>query len=324
MSSTGGGIATTFPLFCFAFALAYYFLYNTAPFAINSSLGLPTNFNRSISKPWRRNYQHGVKKNIWYLLIGFSFLIVSFASHKRGIYFLLPTFICISVPFLMLIGKEGRGSVKKLFPLIFLGLIVVVYGASHTRKLTVDNSRNSFSSRHVLNYSVAYSTGTNTGGATMGRISSTMRAITSLASDADGRWWCGLGPHTFYGHSTSVGEFNILYGITGFCRELVATGYFGAILYFMLFLYFAKRLLKHITKENNPYWKSLRAGAFWATIVFFLSYFGYNSSFSVSGVLVFTYFFIVGIVLSPHRAAVSDLQSSAQKQNYNTTMRRIP
>ena len=167
ISATGGGIATSIPLFGIAYAIAFYILYK------------------------RRNL---------YLILGFSLLFVAFASGKRGIYYYVPVFISISYFIIVLMNRNFRKrTFATLLILIILSAGATYYGVTRTPTLNPQGTYGGgFDAKYVVDYAVLYSS-RERGTLTTGRWSTTMRTLGSLIGGEDlNLWWSGLGPDTLY------------------------------------------------------------------------------------------------------------------------------
>ena len=225
MSSTGGSLATVWPL---TFTPYFFFRY-------------------VVNGKWKD------------LLIIGGLVLIGYASGKRAVYFLIP--ISILIFYLGFIGNKIfvfriRNKIRLLSIGFFLFFILLL-GISRTQSLAQGQGFSIDSLSNAIGYVGEYSTMESYDGQSTGRLSTTQKAIQGIWSDTD--IFFGKGLTTFKGEITYSG-YNIGYGITGFIRELISIGLPGSIIFILFYLKILfglrklKRLFLHDFFNNDFFW----------------------------------------------------------------------
>lgn len=248
MSSTGGSLATVWPL---VFA-PYFFI----RYAIKGS-----------------------KKDLLYIA---GLLFIGFVSGKRGVYFLVPINVLLTyVLFVLPHRKSIELNTSRVLSFSSVMVILLMIGVSNTESLAGSEGFGFSVFGNAIDYAEEYSFNTSAvTGESIGRSSATLSMINNIGNNWNSFFGNGL---SVLKGEISFEEYNIGYGITGFIREVVSVGIIGTILYVLFYFFFYLRILK----VRKSYSSLLNSESLFALSTFTLSafisilivFFGYSRVF---------------------------------------------
>lgn len=213
MSSTGGSLATVWPLTF----VPYYVL-------------------RFVIK--------GQWKNLAFV-IGLVFL--GYASGKRAVYFLIP--ISLIIIYYAFLGSKIFIYNTRIKPRLLLSIsflfFVLLLGISGTESLAQGNGFSLNSLDSAINYIGDYSTQESVlNGESIGRTSSTKNVFNGLWKDNNAFFGNGL---TAVKGEFKFSKYKVGYGMTGLNRELISIGFIGGLLYILFYI----KLLAMMSKGKH-------------------------------------------------------------------------
>lgn len=226
MSSTGGSLATVWPLTF----VPYYFL-------------------RFVIK--------GQWKNLFFIA---GLIFLGYASGKRAVYFLIP--ISLFIIYYAFLGSKifiKKKGIKRrvLFSGCFL-FFVLLLGIASTESLSQGNGFSLESLTSAFNYVEEYSTQESAiNGESIGRTSSTKNVFNGLWKDSNAFFGNGL---TSVKGEFEFSKYNMGYGMTGLIRELISIGFIGGILYLLFYIILlaimrkGKRYMLGLEFDKEVFW----------------------------------------------------------------------
>ncbi|MBA2881476.1 hypothetical protein HNR65_001803 [Desulfosalsimonas propionicica] len=274
----GGGLSTAIPMFMTGYLLVFYTAY----------------------RRW-----------LPYLIGIVAFAAFGIIGGKRATFLTVPLAGVFALYVVHSIGSIETGSVRnKIFALVILGLI----SFTAMKFLPSLNPENRVQGRVDISYAAdhafEYSFGQSQEGATTGRMSTTIRAL-SLSSETFHKALFGFGPGSMMKSRFGVGmerkqsgrhawrgvdpRTGIVYGMTGFAWLLLQVGYPGTLLWFT-FLFFMFRTFKRAAAlQNDPFWQAISLGvACHMMVVLFISGF-YNAGLVMGDLGTFLVYFILAL-----------------------------
>ncbi len=228
--------------------------------------------------------------------------IVAYASQKRGIYYYIPMLMIAEYIIYTRREKKNRSKATWTRFMVVCGLlsILTAYGVQTTLRLE-DIEADSVSEHVALLVTFGWTYSTDeVRGYTTGRFSTTQRVMESFGDGDIGHILLGWGPETVMGTGERVEELQIMYGITGWVRDIIGTGWPGATFGVLFFFFWWRRLRKFKNVETIPYWRALALGVEGCFIVFALMHFTYNAVFTTCGPLTFAMFYFTTLLVSPY------------------------
>lgn len=271
-SISGGAHATTLPLFAICFGLAFFIYY------------------------WQ---------SMKIFLLTISFLIIGFASNKRGVWFYAPPLAMLEY-FIFLFRERQYFNINYIARMaILFALILFVSISAYLHIMGKEKINLGF--KPDLAYSLAYSRDYNEGidyrGATIGRASTSRRTYDALQNYGIKTNLVGWGPGSTMGTGASFDVLDISYGIVGWARDVINIGWVGMLV--IVLFYFRLWLLvkRQSVIEEDPYWKAFSFGTFMAYFVFVIDHFSYGTVFTESGLLNYVLMYATAVVLSPYHQA---------------------
>jgi len=305
MTTAGGGLATLFPLLTVSYALGYYFY---------------------------------VRRSLWVLLAGFSFLLVGFASGKRAIYFVVPA-LALAIIILYCWLERGRMLAAVLPRLILhLGLCAmavlpaVVYGISHSDGIGVSSDGATVSEifEHALDYAQVYEYGRANNGMVAGRSGASEKVFEAIMDEPVSTLLFGWGPAALMpkrGDALQGGggfrPLGITYGIVGWSHDAISIGLPGTALHLLFLLTLARGLYRRTRQADlSTLWRGLCFGTLAGFVGLLYSYLFY----SVPHVLVeFVLYFYVAIVLSPlYRLRLTSMYDAYSRLRFRIVPVTVP
>jgi hypothetical protein len=274
----GGGIATTFPLFALAFMFSFYIY----------------------------------RKNVIYLILGFLFLIVGYASGKLGIYVLFPivltigTFLYLKIEKIPYFNKE---LLKFSFGFLFFLLIFLTllpFADPRTKRLDLKNSNSIERLSSFINFSEEQEQNSFDKRYTTSRSGTSLRVIEETFRRPIETFLFGNGFKAYQDidHSNSGGafeEYGIIYGITGWTYDAITYGWPIVFIHLSFYYFYFRKLRERIiNKISDSYLRILNFSLLLNFYVFLFNYFFYNNQFTVGGWIICIYMYFTGIVLSPN------------------------
>ena len=246
------------------------------------------------------------KNDKMYLFLILGFIFMGWTGEKRGIYFyLIILFLFGYFSYLVFLKVNFKSQLKIIFvrlPFIVLILYAIFYfGVRFSPTLNPERIvGGSFDMDHVSEYIYQYSYRTNEDGLGIGRLSGLSTSFDYFITKSDLKTlFFGQGPSTLVGqfddvNSTQFGVASYL-GINGWTTSLISTGFFGAILFSLIYFFISYNCYKVFLIEKNKYWRSVIFGTYLICFVFMLDFFTYTrASFnSVPLNLILLYFFSV-------------------------------
>jgi hypothetical protein len=289
MTTTGGELATVFPLFAMCFTIAFYFY---------------------------------VKNSVWVMLAGLSFGLIGYASGKRAIFFLMPLFLVICFGLFSIFERKAmtrrfirRFVLHALFCLL-LFLPLWLTGIETTEGTSSDGEEKSLYGkvRHAIEYAAEYETGEAEWGnkGTSGRVSTSIHVLQTLCAWRLERILIGWGPGSFTTKSdeqTAMGRgfasLDIAYGIVGWSQDTICIGVPGMLLLCGAYgLAFRRCIIVRNMSLLSPYWKAIHFGTVLGFIVFFYEYLFYGSLILMSNPITFVLLFYAALLCSPHSGII--------------------
>ncbi len=283
-SISGGAHATVLPLFAMSFGLAFFLYY---------------------------------RKNVTTLFVTLAFLIIGYASNKRGIWLYTPPLLMLEYFIFMLRERKliNPGHVARFAILVALISVISVIGL--LKIMSQDEKKAGFKRdlSYALSYSQEYSEGETAGGLTMGRISTSRRTLYALEDGDIRSFTIGWGPGALMGTGSSFEPLSILYGIVGWARDVISIGWIGMIIFVLFYFRLWFLVRRQASKENDPYWRAFSFGTFMAYFIFTIDHFTYGTIFAEWGLLTYVLMYATAIVISPYhqeirQAALTSPESS--------------
>ncbi|MFC1462232.1 hypothetical protein ACFLQU_01380 [Verrucomicrobiota bacterium] len=271
VSATGGGMATSLPLFGMAYFIAFYLYCGRKP---------------------------------WLLVVAFMFPVVGYASHKRAIYFALPFLVVTEYLWFML--RERRMAVAaewvRLAVAIGFTMATMLYGIRNTARIAVyDADGIGEELTHAADYAQEYTVG-ETKGQTTGRIATSARVLHAARERDLGHVLFGWGPGAMMGTGGKFDELEIIYGATGWARDVISVGWLATLNFCLFFLSYWLRLGAVGRLPGTSHWKALCLGTHMAFMVFVFTHFFYGCAFSMGGTLSFPLFIMASLLVAPRHA----------------------
>jgi len=265
---SGGGGATSFSMFAMALFFSFYL------------------------------YKH----NTWLLLLTITSPVIGFASEKRAIFYYIPI-IVLAVFIMYKIRESLRERTSNVFSFIFVFCAILLffsYGIENTTRIRDVEARSKTEwVAGILSFGWSYSFEEREGLST-GRISSTQKVMQAAHQKDIEHLFFGWGPKSTVGKGGSFEELDIIYGITGWMRDIVSVGWPGATILLFFFFHWWRRLRRFRDVEVTSYWRALSLGVSGCFLVFFLIHFTYDSIFTATGVLLFSLMYFTAVLVSPY------------------------
>lgn len=246
---------------------------------------------------------HKKKSLMLYVILIIGLLLIGFASGKRAIWIYTP--LLFTSIFIIYIRVKNRISLEQLWKYSMIILFVVGLALySGGRLIPTLNPENevggTFDIEYMIYYAHEYSTRTTGTGETFGRINTTKRVIEVVSQNKETMLF-GFGPDAIERGENArerTSEFGVSYGLTGFSYTLLTTGFLGAILIPILYLFFCFKVMSNFKNMKRGYQKALAFGFIVSTSVFLIDFFTYSKSFLYSEVMYVTYFYLLGSLLN--------------------------
>jgi hypothetical protein len=282
MEYGGGAIATVFPVFAFSCLLAFFLHYNRPIF----------------------------------LIAGFSFFVVGYASGKLGIYFLIPPMLVLGV-ILYAVGEGVPSALHRSGVIVLIAactLPFLVFLLSGTPRLETKSLQNETG---LYNKIVAFSRHNYTGQTTSEsrwytttRLGTSRRVLDETLQGSPLFFLFGRGPHVCLGESTQSGEavsrYGIVYGLVGWSQDAMAVGWPAIFVHVGFYIYLFYLLLKR-RSPREPYWRAIRLTVQLGFFVFLFSYLLYSAHFTTGGWLNSVYLCFLAVLLAPQYREVLDV-----------------
>ncbi|REG89966.1 hypothetical protein C8N41_1011214 [Winogradskyella sediminis] len=277
MSSLGGTTATVFPLLISTLVLIYYL------------------FSPKLS----------TKALIMLSLFLFSGFLVGYSSGKRGIYFIIP--IILTVTLIMALPKLKKTGYfnRKISGLALAGSLIfplMIFGIMNSKGLNYTLSGNESASEVIsrsITYADGYENATDQYGNTTGRSNTTLRILENTLSDPL-LFFIGYGFGATKEEAT-LKSLGFVYGIVGFTRDLISGGVFLSLLTIVILgrvIYVNKSIKTDVTTIVR------RA----ILIIFLYIHLFYSSDFTVSIKINLIVIIIMALLNSPvHHMILIDL-----------------
>lgn len=236
-------------------------------------------------------------KNIKWLLLSISLILIGFASGKRGVIFYFPlTLLFVYFSYVKFQNISKAKYVPKLLFLSFFALGIFLIGTLNNESLRTDNKYLN-SQRNALSYASEYTNARSYDGYIIGRTGASSEVLRRTGSNGF-QDLLGFGPLTLMGNSGDFFYYNIDYGIVGWSKEVISVGWLGMIAYLLLYV----SIYRGIRKRKNSFRNTFLAPYFVAVksfyVVFIVIFFTYSVSFSTSGVAAFYFMIFSGILYS--------------------------
>jgi hypothetical protein len=278
MMSGGGGPATTFPMFAFAFMFSFFL--------------------------FTQKYKH--------IIAAFSFLIVGYASGKLGVYFLIPLIAFIAIVMFnkyhkvnILSGKIFK-NITIMLSLILLIALILPNADKRTERLNLGSLSIIDRIERFINFSFEASNKSVDSEYTGSRSATSLRIINETFNRPPNVFFMGQGFDAYesIGHSFGEGafeEYGIVYGITGWSYDALIYGWPLMFFHVGFFVFLFIRLNKIRKKYRFKYpWNVYLFSSQLVFFVFLFNYFFYNNNYTVGGWMIFIHMYFYAILLSPH------------------------
>lgn len=277
ISVSGGTLSTMIPLFAISFLLSYYL--------------------------------HERKTK--YLLIIAGFLFMGFTGAKRGIWFYTPVlillawFLYIRLNHLKIFTRRSAGF---LIPALLFIPAIFYFGVRYNPTLNPEKKiGGEFDMEYVNQYVIEYTFDESENlDVTHGRGANFLRVLNRLFHGNPIHFILGYGPDAAKGVRTYGegiwGEFGISGPVTGFSTHLVQLGILGCLIIILAFSNVFQIFKKIYQHTGDPLLRIVTFGGGMATILFFIDYFTYSSSYlTTTFPISFTYFYILGYAINRYR-----------------------
>jgi hypothetical protein len=272
-----GGIATTFPMFAFSCMLAFFLYYNRPIF----------------------------------LIAGFSFFVVGFASGKLGVYYLVPLMLVVGI--VLYAVNEGLPSAiwrcRAIVLIVACTLPFLVFLLFQTGRGETEDLKREVGLRNKIATFLSYSTRKTDRGSrawyTTTRMGTSQRVIDETLQRGPLVFLFGQGPHVFLSMSGQLGEgaydkYGIIYGTVGWSTDALAVGWPAMFAHLGFYTYLFYLLLRNRSQMvRGPYWKALGLAVQLGFFVFLFSYLLYSIHFTGGGWLSSVYLYFLAVLLAP-------------------------
>lgn len=260
LGNTGGVLATVFTIFIMPFFLYYYLKV----------------------------------KNIYYLILSLSTLIIGIASGKRAVIFY---FLILSVITIFKSQKNKLNPFKVILPVVLI-LISVNIAILNVSSGVIDGVFEDFTGNYgeATTYAIEYSTGLDTRSNATGRIGASQNIITNISDKNNiDRLFFGYGPSTLMGEMI-FRPFNIVYGIVGWGMDVISVG-LPALVIYCIIIYILWRRVKRIKTTNDMYFNALLIGTRMAFITWFIAHFTYSGIYVKGPIPVLIFMGLCGFLI---------------------------
>lgn len=271
-SISGGAHATTMPLFAILFGLSFFLYY------------------------WR---------SIYIFLLSLSFLIIGYASNKRGIWLYAPP-LAILEYYLFLFRERQLFKFSHVARMTVISVVILVISISGYLKIMEKSTENTGFKpdlAYSLAYSRDYSEGVDYRGMATGRISSSRHTYNALQNYGMKTNLVGWGPGSTMGTGSQFDPLDIAYGIVGWARDVINIGWLGMIVLVLFYCRLWILVKRQSLMEDDPYWQAFSFGTFMTYFVFAIDHFSYGTVFTESGLLNYVLMYATALVLSPYHQA---------------------
>lgn len=295
MFNGGGGPATTFPMFAFAFMFAF-FLY---------------------------------KEKFKYFIAGTLFFIVGYASGKLAIYFFIPLIAIIGIIIFSKFEKKPMFNKKMLAPAlglcgILIGITLILpYADQRTQRF--DWSRLNLIDRVVffVEFSQLAEAGKLGEPYSGSRSETSRRVIDETFKSPPNVFLFGKGFKSYeaIGHKIGQGafeEYGIVYGITGWTYDALIYGWPIMIFhvgFFITLLYKINTIRKFFVIK--PFWKIYILAITLNFFTFFINYFFYNVNYTIGGWMICIHLYFAALILAPQYRNMVAVSEYDQVKNLN-------
>jgi hypothetical protein len=274
MTSGTGGIATTLPMFAFGCMLAF-----------------SLHCNRPI-----------------FLVVGFSFFLIGYASGKLAVYYFLP--LTLIVGLVLYAVAEGlpraiRRS-RAVVPLVVCALPFAVFLLSHTAR--TESLQKEAGLYNKIDAFVNYTRRTAVerhSWYTTTRLSTSVRVIEETFHRDPSVFLFGQGTGVFRLMSGEADEgaydkYGIIYGTVGWSQDALAVGWPAMFAHAAFYTYlFCLLLTNRGGGALDPYWKAVQLAGQLGYFVFVVVYFTYSIHFTVGGWISNVYLYFLAVMLAP-------------------------
>jgi hypothetical protein len=296
----GGGLTTMFPIVVISYCISWYVLY---------------------------------KKSLWYLIISGGFILWGIIGAKAALLFLYPiTFF--GLYYVLIIKRTGFKffeNVKSISFLTIISVIIIFILISLQPRL---NKQREVGGRvdlsYALEFSKDYSTGNKFGSEkyVTGRIATTKLAFNQFIDDGFTNFVFGYGPGALTPSILSGGksyDFRLdrivnSYGMTGLVRIWAEYGFFGVILFCVLFAIFCWRSWRWYLLETSMYWKGFAAGSFFFSTLILFIFLTYNKV-PVEGETLLPVFYYAMAVVYRNHLTEKTFKKGIQKDRLNIVIK---
>lgn len=274
MGSQGGEIATTFPMFAFSCMLAFFLYYNRPVF----------------------------------LAAGFSFVLVSYASGKLGIYYFLPVMLVLGL--MLYAAAEGLQSAIKrslVAALLAVGVLpFLLLLLSHTDR--AEMVQDEIGVRNKVGSFLSYTRDTNLESKTWyttSRVGTSKRVIEETFRREPSVFLFGQGTSVLLDISGlaeegAYDEYGIIYGMVGWSTDALAVGWPAMFAHIGFYSYLFYLLLRsRPTLGLDVYWKAILLTVQLGFFVFFITYTLYAIHFTTGGWLSSVHLYFLALLLAP-------------------------
>ncbi|MEO1033012.1 MAG: hypothetical protein AAFX55_16530 [Bacteroidota bacterium] len=264
LGNTGGVLATIFTIFIMPFFLFYYLKV----------------------------------KNMYYLLLSLSTLVIGIASGKRAVIFY---FLILSIITIFKSQKNKLNPFKVVLPVVLI-LISVNIAILNVSSGVINGVFEDFTGNYgeATTYAIEYSTGLDTRANATGRIGASQNIITNITDPENiDRLFFGYGPSTLMGEMI-FRPFNIVYGIVGWGMDVISVGLPSLIIYCII-IYMLWRRIRKIKTTNDVYFNTLVIGTRMAFITWFIAHFTYSGIFVKGPIPALLLMFLCGFLIGHSR-----------------------
>ena len=262
--NTGGVLATIFTIFIMPFFLFYYLKV----------------------------------KNLYYLLLSLSTLLIGIASGKRAVVFY---FLILSIITIFKSQKKKLNPFRVLLPIVLI-LISINIAILNVSSGIIDGVFEDFTGNYseATSYAIEYSTGLDTRSNATGRIGASQNIINNITKKENiDRLFFGYGPSTLMGEMV-FRRFNIVYGIVGWGMDIISVGLPSLILYCIIIFLLWQRI-RNIKSTNDVYFNTLLIGTRMAFITWFIAHFTYSGIFVKGPIPALLLMFLCGFLIGHSR-----------------------
>jgi hypothetical protein len=292
-----GGIATTLPMFAFGGMLALFLHYNKPIF----------------------------------LVAGFSFFLVGYASGKLAVYYFVPLLLVLGL--MLYAVQEGlpsalrRSRVVVLCAACALPFLVLLLSGTHRAESLQGETGLYKKIAAFVNYTQQTAIEDRSWYTTT-RLGTSRRVVEETFRREPSVFLFGQGTRVFQSMSGEADEgaydkYGIIYGTVGWSHDALAVGWPAMFAHAAFYTYLFWLLLRQKDAGAlDPCWKAIRLTEQLGFFVFVIVYFTYSIHFTVGGWLSSVYLYFLAVLLAPQYQEILRTGSTEEDEDMPPYPRR--